>query len=395
MPATALPVISIRIATARKAERMTQRQLATAAAISLSLLRKIEQGTRPATPAVLSSLARAMRSDPAELAGASCLASTRIREAIPLIRHALDCHDLPDDGPVRPLGELRAAAQAVTLDRLACRYVGMSGVLPELLAELTRAAHAQAGRDRQAAYGMLAMAYRAADAIADKHGYTDLSARTIELIGQAATRADDPLLEAMAAYVRAEIFFTGQHPETGLRVLADAAARLDPGSCRDTLAAYGSLHMRAAVLAARASQARTVTSSLAEARDAARHVPDGIYYGTAFGPSSLRVHEVAAAAEHGDYVTVLARAKGWQPPPAVPAERRSHYFIELARAQMWAGQHPRALASLQAARQIAPQHARHNPVVHSTVATLIRVQRHPPGDLLLFARWTGHSACGA
>jgi transcriptional regulator with XRE-family HTH domain len=389
MPPAALHVTGNRVAIARKAERMTQRQLAQAAAISLSLLRKIEQGTRPATPAVLSSLARAMGADRAELTGDPRFASTRIREAIPLIRHALDCHDLPDDGPVRPLRELHAATRAVTVDRLSSRYARLAGILPALLAELTRAAHAHAGEDRQAAVGLLAMTYRAADAIADKLGYTGLSGRLIERIRQTAAQAGDPLLEAMAAYVRVEIFFTGQDAEAGLRVLSVAAAALDPGTCRDALALYGSLHMRAAVLAGRTGQAGTIASSLAEARDAARHVPDGIYYGTAFGPSSVRIHEVAAAAEHGDSGTALARAKGWQPSAAVPAERRSHYFIELARAQLWAGRHTCALSSLHTARQIAPQHTRHNPVVHSTVATLIRVQRHPPDNLLIFARWTG------
>ena len=42
-----------RIAAARKLHRMTQAELAEAAAISVSLLRKIEQGTRPVTPGVL------------------------------------------------------------------------------------------------------------------------------------------------------------------------------------------------------------------------------------------------------------------------------------------------------------------------------------------------------
>lgn len=160
-------------------------------------------------------------------------------------------------------------------------------------------------------------------------------------------------------------------------------------SSRDTLAVYGSLHMRAGVLAACAGLPQAAESHLAEACDAGRHVPDAVYRGTAFGPSSVRIHEVAAAAEMGDSQTVLRKAAGWQPPPTVPAERRSHYFIELARAQLWAGHRDDALASLHAARRIAPQHTRHNPRVHETAATLLRLQRHPSDALLGFARWAG------
>jgi hypothetical protein len=49
----------------------------------------------------------------------------------------------------------------------------------------------------------------------------------------------------------------------------------------------------------------------------------------------------------------------------------------LARAQLWAGRRDDALASLHAARRIAPQHTRHSPRVHETAATLLRLQRHP------------------
>src|SRR5690348_11763961 len=147
--------------------------------------------------------------------------------------------------------------------------------------------------------------------------------------------------------------------------------------------------MRAGVLAASAGLSGAAALHLAEARDISRHIPDAAYYGTAFGPSSVRIHEMAAAAELGDYQAALRKAAVWQPPPTVPAERRSHYFIELARVQLWAGHRDDALSSLQAARQIAPQHTRHNPRVHETARTLLRLQRHPANKLLEFARWTG------
>ena len=147
--------------------------------------------------------------------------------------------------------------------------------------------------------------------------------------------------------------------------------------------------MRAGVLAACAGMLAAAASHLAEARGIGHHVPDAAYRGTAFGPSSVRIHEIAAAAEMGDCTAVLRKAAGWQPSPTVPAERRSHYFIELARVQLWAGHRNDALASLCAARRIAPQHTRHNPRVHETARTLTRLERHPSDTLLGFARWAG------
>jgi transcriptional regulator with XRE-family HTH domain len=378
-----------RIAVARKLHRMTQKQLAEAAVISVSLLRKIEQGARPATPAVLSSIARVLNLDDSGVTGNADLTSTRVGAAIPYIRCALDCHDLPDDGPIQPLPDLRTATDTATVLRLAAQYTKLAETLPALIVGLTRAVHSYTGDDQQAAFAFLALAYRAADAICDKFGYADLSARTIDLIRWAATQSDEPALTGVAAYVRAETFFANQHPAAGLRALNSASVPLTGNGSRDSLAVYGSLHMRAGVLAACAGLAEAAQDHLTEAHDVSRHVSDAVYCGTAFGPSSVRIHQVAAAAEMGDSRAVLGWAAGWQPPASLPAERRSHYFIELARAQLWAGQRSDALASLQAARRVAPQHTRHSSRVHKTVETLLRLERHPPDLLLGFARWAG------
>lgn len=378
-----------RISIARKARHMTQRQLADGAAISLSLLQKIERGYRTATPAVQASIAHALDVDDLQPPGSPYSVSVLIREAIPRIRRAFDYYDLPEDGPPVPLAVLARRTDQATAQRLACQYSRLAGALPSLITDLVKSAHAPRAGNRPITFRLLTMAFRAADAIADKYGYTDLSGRAIELIRWGAVRADDPLLCGMAAYVRAELFLSGAQTAAGLRALDGAAAALDPGTSRDALAVLGALHMRAAVVAAHAGLADQANSYLSLARDCAERVPDGVYYATAFGPSSVRIHEVAAAAELGDAHGVLARAGSWQPPPAVPAERRSHYFIEVARAQLWAGQRGSALASLDCARQIAPQHARCNPYAREVLETLIRLRRTPPDRLVRFATWAG------
>jgi transcriptional regulator with XRE-family HTH domain len=378
-----------RVAAARKLRRLTQSELAAAAAISVSLLRKIEQGKRPVTPAVWSSISQALGLVYARSAEEAQLAGDKITAAIPEIRCALDCYDIPDEGPVATLRDLQAATEAATARRLDAQYVILAETIPALITELTRAAHSYTGHDQEIAFGLLALAYRAADALCDKFGYPDLSARTIDLIRWAAERSGDPVLAGVAAYVRAETFFSNHRPAAGLQALDAASAPVAADGSREALAIYGSLHMRAGVLAACAGLPEAAACHLAEARDVSRYIPDAAYRGTAFGPSSVRIHEVAAAAEIGDSMAVLHKAGGWQPPLVVPAERRSHYFIELARAQLWAGHRDDALASLRAARRIAPQHTRHCSRVRETARTLIRLERQPGQMLLGFARWAG------
>lgn len=174
-----------------------------------------------------------------------------------------------------PFPGLRAATETATVRRLASRYTHLAATIPGLINELTRAAHGYTGHDQQSAFALLTIAYRAADAIADKFGYTDLSARIIELLRWAASHSGNPALIGVGAYVRAETFFD-QHPTAGLRALDAASASLNLGGSRDELAIYGSLHMRAAVVAACAGLNDAMRSHLVEARDVARHVRDGV-----------------------------------------------------------------------------------------------------------------------
>jgi hypothetical protein len=145
--------------------------------------------------------------------------------------------------------------------------------------------------------------------------------------------------------------------------------------------------MRAAVVAGRLSDGASASAHLAEARVLASQVPDGIYLGTAFGPSSVRIHEVSVAVELGEGTRALRAAQHWVPSRQLPAERRSHYYIDLAQAQLWNGQRDQAFDSLEAARRIAPQHAREHPRVRRALTTLLRLHSSAPTALVAYADW--------
>ncbi|WP_248962080.1 helix-turn-helix domain-containing protein [Sphaerisporangium perillae] len=382
-----LPDYAKRIAAVRAGRRMSQAQLATAANISISLLRKIEQGSRRASPEVLAAIAHALDVDPAHLSGTSALTDSQVHAAIPDIRRAIALFDLPADGPSRSLAELEAAVGRAIAWRLGAQYIQLARVIPGLMQDLARALHTQVVGDRERIATLLALACRAADGVAFKYGYLDLSARAIELMRWAADQSGDETVAATAAYVRTEIFFADNHLEPALRVLDQAAARLRPARSEEAAAAYGALHMRAAVVAGRAGMRETAWDHLREAGKVALMVREGVYNGTAFGTSSVRIHEVSVSTELGDGERAIRTVGAWAPPDDLPRERRSHYYIDLARAQLWTGRRDDAFASLQFARRIAPQHTREHRHVREMLTTMLRLQRASRESLLAFAAW--------
>jgi hypothetical protein len=283
--------------------------------------------------------------------------------AVSTLRRLLDVYDLPDDGPVRSLEEFQRTVAKLVSWRLNSEYASLAECLPVVIPELTRGLFLHEGATRSAFAGLLVQAYRTADAIADKFGFHDLSARIIQVLRWAADESGDALTVAVASYVRAQTFFVTGQLEPGRRLLERAADQLTPGSSIEAAAAYGSLHMRAAVTAARAGIAARARDHVAEAHAVARNVPDGVYMGTAFGPSSVRIHEVTLALDLEDVTSAMAAAAGWVPPSTVPAERRSHFYVDLARAQVMAGRPDSAAEALHTARLIAPEHIRVHPQV--------------------------------
>ncbi|PBC92446.1 helix-turn-helix protein [Streptomyces sp. Ag82_O1-15] len=391
MPADTMRQVGERIATNRRARRMTQSNLAHAAYISLSMLRKIEQGSRFPGDDTLDAIAAALGIDPTRLLTGHARADSRVRDALPSLSAAIAAYDIPDEGPVRPLAELRSAVREATTWRLAAQYVQITRELPGLLTELSRAFHASTGRERAELAELLVTAYRSADAVAYKFGARDLSARLIELMRWAVPETGSTNLESTVAYVRTETFFAARAHAPGLTALEHAVDHASAPKGADATAARGALHMRAAVIASRAGNTSAAATHLAEARTLGDRVPEGIYHGTAFGPDSVSIHEVSVAVSLGaDHVQrALDIAKEWKPPAGLPAERRSGFYIDLARAQLWAGLADDSFESLKVARRIAPQHTREHPWARDDAATLRRLKRADSESLTSFAEWIG------
>ncbi|MER6778525.1 MULTISPECIES: helix-turn-helix transcriptional regulator [unclassified Streptomyces] len=379
-----------RIATARRTRRMSQEALARAAHVSLSMLRKVEQGARVPGDDTLEAIAAALGMDPGRLLPGHDHSGSRMRDALPSISAAIAGYDINIGAPAPALDRLAAQVDEAMTYRLASQYSRLAAIAPGLLTDAIAALHASSGPSQQAVARLLASAARSADAVAYKAGGRDLSARLIDLMRWAATQAEDPLLDAVCSYVRAETFFAARAHAVGLRALETAIDSTPAGSPTAT-AARGALHMRAAVLAARDGNVDAAQLHIGEARTLGDTVTEDVYQGTAFGPESVRIHQVSLAVSLGGnhIADALTVAREWKPSVSLPAERRSGFYIELAVGQLDVGRADDAFESLKVARSIAPQHTRQHPWARETAGTLRRLKRADADSLTSYAEWIG------
>ncbi len=283
-----------------------------------------------------------------------CLRPTRRRSSSAIVRAAPSC------------AELRRATENLIEWRLNSDYTRILAKLPELFPELTRALTLLGGAEGTQVAQCLVQAYRVADAVADKFGYYDLSAQIIGVMRWATEQSSDPLAVAVTSYVRGETFFADGQLAAGRRMLERAADQLSPGSSAAASAVYGSLHMRAAVTAARAGLPALARDHLAEAHAMANRVTEGVFLGTAFGPGSVRIHEVTLALD-------LQEPRPhwlWQPDGA----HRRACPQSGGRISTWTL--PRLSCSWGATRQCSMRCTRHAPSHPSTSVPILKSATH-------------------
>ncbi|MEW9556016.1 helix-turn-helix domain-containing protein [Nonomuraea sp. NPDC050783] len=388
--------IGPRIAEARKLAGVTQDGLAQRVPCSKSLVSQVERGSKPATPWFIAAVARALHVDVMELTGQPYRRSTgradQAHAGIPAVRVALTYWDAPPELEAEPreLGVLRDEVReiAALLDRI--DYVALGRRLPGLIEELSAVLHSSQGARRRAVAEMLMHTFVAAKSVAYRLGYVDLTSVAVDRATQAARETDDPELLAYAAEERSQVFFASAAYRAGLTFLDQAHQRFDPlvSGSEPGLAIAGSMHLRSAILAARMHpRRRDAWDHLNAAHEYASRIGrDTDHYGLSFGPSNVRIHEIAAAIELEDPDEALRRNEGFAPPRTLSPERSSHHYIDLARVQLMAGKPDRALDSLRRADRLSPQHTAYHPMARETVTGLLRAHTRIPEPLRSLAR---------
>lgn len=387
------------VSAARKLAGWTQHELARRAAVSLSLVRAVEQGRAPASPAFVSACARALNLGIADLLELPYPRNNReehrVHAAIPSIRRELAAYCVEPDDDVRPrdLGELAESVTRVSTLRHAVNLDQLGVEVPALLQELRAAAYVAVGHERERAFGLLAESYCAASQFAYKLGYIDLSSLAVDRYEWAAAHSGDELAVLVGDYQRAGEMICAADWSAALRLLEGSRSRIedqlgtgDPA----TIATWGNLHLKSGLAAARSGQRELADAHLAEAKEAAQRIGvDRDDYRLCFGPTNVNIWSVGLAVEMLDGTEAVKRAERFVLPANAPRERVGHHWIDLARGLLYHGDKRKALAALQRARQIAPTQTRYHPMVHETVRVLVRDERRRTDTLAGFARWTG------
>lgn len=388
-----------RIAQLRKLGGLTQQQLSARAGYALSTVRAVEQERAPASPAFVAAAARALGRDVLEINGqpySDPLAAPTDDDhrAVPDLRRALiEYDDIQLDGRLPTLDELDS--ELTTIKHLYGRsnYREVAARLPDMLRRLQCVADAQpVGERRERGYALLTLAYGKALATLYKLGYLDLAGIATERARWAASQSGDPLWSVIAEFYRSLLLLFSGAYGTGLRVVDRAYAGTE--GLPDSLGLYavrGALHLRAALLSARALDRDAAESRLGEARALAQLVDEASpnYYDAAFRPSNVDIHSVAVPLELYDGTAAVTRAQTVVLPTTVKPTRAGHYWIDIARAWHLHGDHRHTLAALNKARQIAPQLTRYHPQVHETARLLAAQERHQTKSLGNFVGWLG------
>ncbi|QKW06914.1 helix-turn-helix transcriptional regulator [Streptomyces sp. NA04227] len=406
-----MPHVGQQIRELRKVRQLTVRGLADRVSISVSLLEKFEAGSRTPTAGLLANLARALGVGPDRLTGQPYMngaeSEDQVQAVIPELRRVLLTYDNPDDlqAAARPLPVLAAEMDLISEMRQNGQYVPMGPLLPGVLTELTHAAlTARDDRERREAYWWLARGYRATNSLAHKLGYHDLSLTAVERVHWAADRSGDSLMQVTAAYLKAGAmvrmgsFSSARRLLEGLMVEVD---RIQPeNSYTDqALAVSGALLLKLAMVEVRDGHPERAWERLAEARETAALLrDDSMHYEMSFGPTNVRIHEVATLIDSGDTEQALARLREWgaeqdrtewELPSGIARERASHHHIDVAAARLTEGDRRGAFADLATARGISPVHTRFHPTTRHVTGALVRLDRTQDEALAAFARWTG------
>ncbi|MFI8104693.1 helix-turn-helix domain-containing protein [Streptomyces sp. NPDC086023] len=382
-----------RIRRLRRERSLTQSALADLMGVSESLLKKVEQGTRPPSPHVIACAARAMRVQVATVIGQPYvdeLRTDRLDVLIRPIREALDVYDLGADPEItpRPVALLSADAEGLLIAVRAGEIRQAATQLPGLIQEVTTAAHAAPSDEL---WRLLASTYRSAYDVASKLGYADLSAIALARLEWAAERASSAALGGMYRYFRALTYMREGQYRTGQRLTAlglSIVEQADVGRERDVVT--GQLHLGAAVMAGRSHDGDAAEGHLTEAGRIAQATGEAatVHY-LAFGPTNVEVHRVSVLAELDEYGQAAQRGRTVVIPREWPASRRSHHYAELARAQMWTNDLEGSFANLLRARKAAPQQARYHQTVRETYAGLEAAHRLLPDSFLSYGTWLG------
>lgn len=389
-----------RVRERRKLAGLTQRKFAERSGISISLIRKVEQGDKPASPAFISAAARALKTGIDDLTDQPFPRNTRdeqlVHSGISDIRRELASYRIEPFGDITPrtVDELANEVATASAYRHGTELGELGRMLPGLLADLRTAWYStDKVRELERIFALAAEAYAATSQVVYKLGYIDLSSLAVERYEWAAARSGDELMVLAGDYQRAGELIMCADWHAAERLLEGSRSRIEDqlgGGAPGVLSMWGNLHLKSGLAAARAGHRDVADAHLAEAAEtAARIGADRNDYQLCFGPTNVDIWRVGLAVEGMDGTEAVKRSKTIRLPAQTPSERAGHHYIDLARGFLLHGDREGALHALQIAKRVAPTQTRYHPQVHETVRQLARDDARSTETIRGFAAWCG------
>ena len=381
--------VGSRVRAARKARDLTQLDLATCVGVSESWLRGLEHGRQVlAKHQVAVRLADELGVTVGWLYGQPYVPQRPDQDAgqtsVPALRRALrrtnlilSGHpDMPIDAPL-PVSVLRRRADRVLRQRQAAKLVDLSAVLPELVEDLNTALVTTTGEELDDVRRMTTEVCHVARVMLNLLGFHDLAWAATESAARAAALLGDPLTLAESAWNRCgALLHAGDLPET-VAVATAAMRPLEATLARPTgehLAMWGALNLRCAIASGRAGDTDDAQAYLREARQAADHLPVSfvdLSHQTVFCATVVGIHQVEFAVETGDPGNAISSGSRLNMSGVPSKERRTHHWIDLARAYAGVGQDAEAVTRLHRAAQLSPHYVYNHPMARNMVDGLL------------------------
>ncbi len=375
----------------RRRGGMTQQQLADFAGVSQSFISKVEAGQKTVERrSTMINIASALQVSVADLLGQpgdpTDPLKAGVAAAVPAIRLALI--EIEEDAPCVPTREpdqLAADIEHLVQMRSDSDYAGIATLLPELLPAAAAAGPLQLAQ----------VAYQAS-ATLRRFGYRDLALTAAKVAVNAAAEAGQSAWLGAARFAHL-LALPVEAAATASRVADRTLAELQRYAGDERVRqVLGQLHMSAsfsAAVAGREDHARDhLRAAAAEARTLGDPADGYGFNRMAFGPTNVKLWNMAVAAESGDHDRVIDLSRHTNPGPLRVVDRHQAYWLDLGRAYAHSGKNDaQALAAFMHAERIAPVPFSVNPLARDALVAMVnRAQRRAvPDNLRTLARRVG------
>lgn len=375
--------IGERIRIYRRRRGLGQKELANLIGRSESWISQVERGIRSVDRlSVLIDVARVLKTDVETLAGHQMAYAPNGQPelgSMDEIRDALSAYAGLGLSPLRtnPLSEIERLTSEVHQRYQAADYGAAASILPSLITSADAAVEEAARADLPAALSTQSQVYVAAAKLVTKVGDGQLAWIAADRAATAATRADSPVLKAMAAYQVACAFLKTDRIDHAEHVAISTAQNITDDS-PEGISVQGALFLIGSVIAGRRSDRAEATERLRRAEYLANALgEDGNHGWTAFGPTNVAIHQVSAAAELGDAKSAISLAEGIDTDnmPEGLKSRRAQVNIDTAWAYSQHREDAAVVVNLMEAERVAPQTLRYNIIVREMLRELLKRER--------------------